>query len=148
MMDSPSQTNKEIIGEIYRNATLGLTSISDVLPSVKDEKMKEEFSRQNDGYERLSSEAARLAKDYSADVSEPSPVKKAMMWSATKMNVMSDDSPSHIAEMMVQGTVMGSASLKRLLSESESFLSSDVKDLLHRAIALEEEYEKRWKEFL
>ena len=73
----------------------------------------------------------------------------AMMWGSIKMNTMTDNSRSHIAEMMVQGTVMGVTSLRA--SGSEIYPSEDkdeIIDLLTEMIKAEEEFEKKWKEFL
>jgi hypothetical protein len=142
------KSDGEVIAEIYRNAALGLTSISDILPEIEDGGIREEIVREHEGYEEICSEAASLALKYNIDVKEPSPVKKAMMWSAIKMNAGGDNSESNIAQMMIRGTVTGITSLKTTLSESEEKLCDDVKKLLQKFITLEESYEKRLKKFL
>ena len=48
---------------------------------------------------------------------EPSVVKKAMMKGSVKMNTLTDNSRSHIADMMIRGTVMGLTSLKTSYGE-------------------------------
>lgn len=148
MSELQVKTNSEAIAEIYRNAQLALQSITDILPEVEDEEIKEEILRQHEGYEKLSGESALLSKKYDLEVKEPSPVKKAMMWSSIKMNTMKDNSRSHIAQMMIQGTVMGVTALRKTLSDGENSLDKDVKALIHQAIAMEEGYEERLKKFL
>ena len=76
--------DSEILAEIYRNAQLALTSISDILPEIDDESIKEEILREHEEYEKICSQAASLAHKYNLELKEPSPVKKAMMWSAIK----------------------------------------------------------------
>ncbi len=75
-------------------------------------------------------------------------MKKAMMWGSIKMNTLTDNSRAHIAEMMIQGTVMGITSLKTSLSELPKDDDEEITALLKDLIALEEEFEKKLKTFL
>ena len=75
-------------------------------------------------------------------------MKKAMMWGSIKMNTLKDNSRAHIAEMMIQGTVMGITSLKTSLSELPKDDDEEITALLKDLIALEEEFEKKLKTFL
>ena len=97
--------SEEVLAEINRNCRYAIQSISDILPETDDEELKAELLRQHEEYERFCGRAASLAKDRSIELKNPSPIKKAMMWGSIKMSAMKDDSRSHIAEMMVQGTV-------------------------------------------
>ena len=142
------KTDGEAIAEIYRNAQLALTSISDILPETEDEQLKREIIAEHDEYERICSRAARLARDMGAEVKEPSPIKKAMMWSAIKMNAGADNSRANIAQMMIRGTVTGLTSLKTTMNESGNALHGDVKNLLQELITIEENCEQRLKKYL
>ena len=143
-----TKKSEEILAEIYRNCQLALESISDILPEVEDEKLKAELLRQHEEYEHISGAAACLARDKALEIKEPSPMKKAMMWGSIKMNTMMDDSKSHIAEMMIRGTVMGITSLKTSYSERAKDDDEQITALLRELIALEEGFEKKLKSFL
>ena len=145
---SDIKKDSEILAEIYRNAQLALTSIADILPQVENDAIKNEIMREHEEYERICSEAATLAKEYGLELKEPGPVKKAMMWSAIKMNSAADNSKEHIAEMMIKGTVTGITCLKTSLSESEKVMSPEIKKLLNDLISLEESFETRLKAYL
>ena len=140
--------DSEILAEIYRNAQLALTSISDIMPEIEDEGIRAEIAREHEEYERICGEAASLAKKYNLELKEPGPVKKAMMWSAIKMNTAADNSKEHIAEMMIKGTVTGITCLKTSLSEAEKVMDPEVKKLLTDLISLEESFETRLKAYL
>ena len=140
--------SEEILSEIYRNCHLALESISDILPAVEDEELKAEILREHEEYERISGKAACLARDKGLEVKEPGPVKKAMMWGSIKMSTMMDNSRPHIAEMMIQGTVMGITSLKTSLGDLPVDGDEEITALLKELIELEEVFEKRLKEFL
>ncbi len=140
--------DSEILAEIYRNAQLALTSISDLMPEVDDERIKEEIMREHEEYEKICSEAASLAHKFGLELKEPSPVKKAMMWSAIKMNTASDNSAQNVAQMLIKGTVQGITSLKTSLTDGGKFMDAEIKKLLNQLIALEEGFEKKLKTYL
>ena len=56
---------EEGLAEIYRNAQLAITSISDVMPSLEegDETLREELIAQHEAYEQFSARAQMLARD-------------------------------------------------------------------------------------
>ena len=140
--------DSEVLAEIYRNAQLALTSISDILPEIDDVNIKEEILREHEEYERICSEAASLAHKFDVELKEPNPVKKAMMWSATKMGTANDNSAQNIAQMMIRGTVTGLTSLKTSLTDGERVMDEEVKKLLCDLIDMEEKFEAKLKTYL
>ena len=144
-----NKKSEEALAEIYRNTQLALQSISDILPEAEDERVREELMRQHEEYEKIGGKAALLAKDKGIELKEQNPLKKAMMWGSIKMNTMTNNSPAHLAEMLIQGTVMGITSLKTTLGEmTDESSDEDVKALLAELVSLEEGFESKWKSFL
>ena len=139
---------EEALAEIYRNAQLALESISDILPETDDMEVREELHAQHEEYERFSAKAALLASNLGIELKEPNPMKKVMMWGSIKMNTLTDKSRAHIADMMVQGTVMGVTSLRTTASELPVDGNDEILALLDEMIKAEEQFEKKWKEFL
>ena len=142
------KSDSEILAEIYRNAQLAQVSITDLLPDVEDEEIKEELLREHEEYEKICSQAASLATRYDLNLKEPSPIKKAMMWSAIKMNAATDNSRQNIAQMMIKGTINGITSLKTSLTDGEQIMNTDIKNLLKDLISLEEGFERKLKRYL
>ena len=140
---------EEGLAEIYRNAQLAITSISDVMPSLEegDETLREELIAQHEAYEQFSARAQMLARDLEIELKEPNPMKKVMMWGSIKMSTMTDNSRSHIAEMMAQGTVMGITALLRTQRELKDG-DERIFALFEEMIQKEEEFEKRCKELV
>ena len=144
-----NKKSEEVLAEVHRNCQLALQSISDILPEVDDTAVKEELLRQHEEYERIGSKAAILAKDKNVELKNPGPIKKAMMWTSIKVNTMKDDSRAHIAEMMVQGTVMGITALKTSIGQmSEQYADREIKDLAEELLHTEEGFEKNWKSLI
>lgn len=142
-----NKKDSEVLAEIYRNAQLAITSIVDILPQIVDSGIREEVLREHEEYEKICSRAAELALKKGVDIKEPSAMKKAMMWSAIKMNSSVDNSEQHIAAMMIRGTVTGITTLKTTQTDAKD-LDTDVAELLRELIALEESNEKKLKKFL
>ena len=142
------KNDSEIWAEIYRNAQIALTSISDIMPEVEDGGIREEIMREHEEYEKVCSEAAHLALKYDVELKEPNPVKKAMMWSAIKMGAANDNSSQNIAQMLIRGTVNGITSLKTTMTDGGKNIDPEVKKLLSSLISLEEGFEKKLKKFL
>lgn len=142
------KNDSEILAEIYRNAQIALTSISDIMPEVEDGGIREEIMREHEEYEKVCSEAAHLALKYNVELKEPNPVKKAMMWSAIKMGAANDNSSQNLAQMLIRGTVNGITSLKTTMTDGGKNIDPEVKKLLSSLISLEEGFEKKLKKFL
>ncbi|MDE6504378.1 MAG: hypothetical protein K2L42_00740 [Clostridia bacterium] len=140
--------DSEVLAEIYRNAQLALTSISDILPEIDDENIKQEIMREHEEYERICCEAASLAHKLNVELKDPSPVKKAMMWSAIKMGTANDNSAQNVAQMMIRGTVTGLTSLKTSLTDGGKYMDEEVKKLLTDLIDIEESFEQKLKTYL
>lgn len=141
--------SEEVLAEVHRNCQLALQSISDILPETEDAELKEELLRQHEDYEKIGGRAAILAKDKNIELKNPGPIKKAMMWGSIKMSTMTDNSRAHIAEMMVQGTVMGITALKSTLGEvCDDCADTDIISLAKELLAAEESFEKKWKQLI
>ena len=143
-----TKQTEEALAEIYRNTQLALVSISDILPETEDAEVRAELLSQHEEYEKFSAKATMLARDLGIELKEPNPFKKAMMWGSIKMNTLTDNTRAHIADMMVQGTVMGVTSLRTTASELAIDGNDQIISLLNELIQAEEQFEKKWKEFL
>lgn len=142
------KVNEEALIKIYKNAHIALQSLSNITSEVEDLDLKQELLDEYEGYEKMIGEISRYMKENDIEPKDINPLKKAMLWSSIKMNTLTDRSKSHVADMMVQGTVMGIVELTQLKSESGSVLNEDVLDFADRLLKLEEGYEEKLKTFL
>lgn len=140
--------NQEVINCVYKNAHVALQSISDLLPEVDNKKLREELVCEYDGYEKLIGEISEYMADKDYKPKDLGPMKKAMLYTAIKMNALKDDSKSHFLEMMVKGTVMGICELRELIEENRDKVDNEVIDFAKRLLALEESYEERLKKLI
>ena len=97
---------------------------------------------------KFAAEPLQSPKNKGIELKEPGMMKKAMMWGSIKLNTLADGSRAHIAEMMIQGTVMGITSLRTSQSQLPLDPDPEIVSLLEDLIGLEERFEERLKTFL
>ena len=142
-----NEYEQKALNDIYKNAHIALQSISDLLPSVEDDDIKDELREQYDGYEKIIGKISTFMYENGVEPQDINLLKKAMMWSSIKMKTMFNNSKNQVAEMMIKGTVMGITELTAMKNE-QSNLNDGIISLLDELLALEEEYEQRLKKFL
>ena len=145
-MDEKS-SNEQILNVLYKNAHIGLQSISDILPETNDKDMKKELSDEYDGYEQFIARLRAYMKEVDVEPKNIGPFKKAMIFTGVKVDTLRDDSRSHVAEMMIKGTVMGITEIGSLLSANTD-IPIEIKKFAEELKTLEEKYEKRLKSLL
>jgi hypothetical protein len=139
--------NLKVINDVYKNAHIALQSISDLLPDVLDTELKAELKEEYEGYEKIIGEISTLMAENDIEPKDINPFKKAMLWTSIKMKTMFNNSRNQIAEMMINGTVMGINELTAMKNESEN-INENILSLLNKLLSLEEDYEQRLKTFL
>ena len=140
--------DEEVLTSVYKNAHIALQSIADVIKETDDEKMKEELTDEYDGYERFIGKLSSYMKEIGCEPKDIGVFQKAFMYTSIKMNTLTDDSTSHIAELMIKGTVMGITELTEILNKHENELSKTTASLTKELLLLEESYEQRLKKLL
>ena len=146
--ENKNKIEVDAIDNVYKNAHIALQSISDVLKITDDENFKRELNDEYDGYEHAIGKISAYMKEKGVEPRDINPIKKAMMWTSINMNAMTDKSTSHLADMMLKGTIMGISELMQLLSRDEGSLSEETREMTKMLIDLEEGYEKNLKNFL
>ncbi len=142
-----SNVNGKAINDVYKNAHLALQSISDLLPAVSDEEIKNELKEEYEGYEKIIGEISSYMAEKGVDPKDVNVFKKAMMWGSIKMKTIAGASRNQVADMMINGTVMGINELTAMKNEKENY-DEDVAKFIEKLLSLEEDYQERLKKFL
>ena len=140
-------TNLILINEVYRNAKTAILSIDAVMPSVDCIDFFNELKNEREGYNAVLDEINDFMKDNGYTPNDVSPIKKTGMNIGIKMNTAFDNSTTHLAELMIKGTVMGIAELTRLINGGKTE-NEKIINLATKLVDLEENYETRLKKFL
>ena len=148
MMEKTMTAQCEIAAKMYKNMKMGSDSITKLLDKVQDGQLKSRMMKQMNGYEGFAAKAKMMLSDNGEEAKEESPMTKFWATVGMKMNTLMDSSKSHIAEMMIRGTVMGITALRTTQTDLPINPDPEVEKLLSELIDLEENYEQRLKEFL
>lgn len=139
--------NLTILNEIGKATRMGLSSISFVSEKIEDEKMKEDLSTQYANYGKVLDKVNTQFEKY-GEIPDEEPMKDKMMtWTGVQMNTLTDKSNSHIAELMIQGNLMGIIESQKLLNHSPE-MEQEVKDILNDFINLQNNNIDKMKEYL
>ena len=107
--------NVEIAKSVYKNSQMGVESISTLVKTVKDEKMLDELYSELGEYKRINERAKDTLTGLGEQPESISPAAKVSSDISVKMNTLIDKTPSHIAEMMLQGSMMGVIKCTKLI---------------------------------
>ena len=139
----------ELLQTVYKNVKMAGDSILNLMPKVKDEKMKSEMTAQLSAFEAFASRAVKLMADEGAKPEETGVIGKLAAKWGSMMDTMRDSSTAHLAEMMVEGATMGVTDLLRELREAENGCASEASLRLARDVcAFEEKIAEDMKSYL
>lgn len=137
----------KFLTSLYQNTCTALQSIEDIMPKIEDEGLKRELSNQYSTYDVISKECEMLGKSEDIDLKDNNWFEKLKLWGAINMGTVGDKSTRHMAEMLLQGTVMG---LIQCLKDAKDYkaVSQDLDDICEKLCNFQEECYQRLKNFI
>lgn len=136
-----------ILDELNKGACMGMDAISFVIDKVEDIDLKNELKIQYNKYKKISKKIKKLYPEYSnKKPHETSTMNKVMTYYGVEMKLMKDDSTSHIAELLMQGTNMGIIEGRRLLNHKDS--TKEISKLIKEYVDMQEDAIEVLKNFL
>ena len=124
----------ELAGLIYKNMKMGADSVINLLPKVDDEAMRSRMTEQLDGYEKFAKQAREVLDSEGVEAQEEGMMVKMGAKMGMSMKTMVDSTSSHIAELMMEGSVMGICEMTRALRSFENTSCSEEMLRLCRSI--------------
>ncbi len=120
-----------ILNEVSRIAQMGMSSISFLTNKIYDQDMKKMLVAMYSQYSNILSQVNQHFEKY-GEVPDCAPAHAKMMsYCGIKMNLMKDRTTSHIAEMMIQGTLMGVIEVQKILNANLD-IEKDTTELLKK----------------
>lgn len=111
--------NTELLNFIYQNAQMGVETINQLLEIVKDPDFNRYLKEKREGYDQMLEDARTKLKEHGYDEEGITTFEKIKTYFMINMQTLSDDSTSHIAEMMMIGSTMGIINTIRSLHKYE-----------------------------
>jgi len=131
------QDTIKLLRECDAGIKMGVASIEDVLPSVKNAAFRRQLKHCQTAHEELKQEIQTQLDRFQDQGKNPNPIAKGMSWMKTNLKLGLEESDPVIADLMTDGCNMGVKSLNRYLNQYEA--ADEVsKDITKRLINLEE----------
>lgn len=139
--------NNTLLACVHRSAQTGMYTIPRINAETENERFIAETNRQYRDYVKIYRLSKSLIPDRKPFNWDMSPIAALRTASMIKLGAFTDDSVSHLAEMLLMGTVAGATDLRRHLSACKG-VDKQSKTLAIGLIKLEEQNIDRLKRFL
>ena len=137
----------KLLKEVNSGCKSATNSCEQVLPYVKDEKLKNLISKVNAQHVEIGDKCHELLNEYDENEKDPSKIASVMSWFGTEVKLMMGADSSKIAGIMMDGCNMGIQSLGKYINQYPC-ADSKVISLAKKLITIEEDFMTSLKEFL
>jgi hypothetical protein len=137
----------KLLKECNAGVKMGVTSISRVMPYVKNSEMKESLNKCKDEHAELGNRTHELLLSYKAETKEPHPVARAMSDMKIKGKLMMSEKDKTVASLMTDGCNMGVKSLSKYLNEYKR-ATNEAKSIANRLIGIEQKLNDQVRPYL
>ena len=127
----------KLLRECDAGTKMAVTTIDEVLDSVRSTDMKQLLQESKDHHEKLGNEIHSLLISHGTDEKDPNPMAKGMSWMKTNMKMTMDNSDSTVADLITDGCNMGMKSLNKYLNQYK-MADHKSKDISTKLISIEE----------
>ena len=137
--DTLMNADVEFLNYVYQNSQMGIDTLEQLLEITEDEKLQTCLEKQIEGYRKFHNEARDILNRNGYDEKGLGTFEKIRTYLMVNLQTMADDSTSHIAKMLIQGSSMGITEAVKKLHQYENDVEKDIKKLMERLQEFEEE---------
>ena len=141
--------NLNVLDEVNKGATMGMDAINMINEKTHDAKLKETLQVEFNKYNKISERVNNLYSQFTTEKKphETNKMNKMMTWYGIQMKTITDDTPSKLSELLMQGTNMGIIEGRRLLNHNHR-IDDNVKNILNDFVSMQEDSVETLKKFL
>ena len=141
--------NLNVLDEVNKGATMGMDAINMINEKTHDAKLKETLQVEFNKYNKISERVNNLYSQFTTEKKphETNKMNKMMTWYGIQMKTITDDTPSKLSELLMQGTNMGIIEGRRLLNHNQR-IDDNVKNILNDFVSMQEDSVETLKKFL
>lgn len=139
----------EMLCYIYKNVKMGSDAIITLMPKIEDSDFRTALTEQLNGYESFAKSAEKQLTPLGIEPKEEPAMKKVATKMGITMNTLADTSVGHMAEMLMQGSMMGIIDMTKHVREFEGDgCHEQALKLGRELITFEQDNIEKMKEFL
>lgn len=126
-----------LLRECDAGVKMGISSIDDVVPFVKNKELKEKLKSCKEEHVRLEREIDGALERFGDEGKEPAAMAKGMSWIKTNVMLAINESDETISDLMTDGCNMGVKSLGKYLNKYRA-ADEPSKDIAKKLMSIEE----------
>ena len=139
--------NIEFLNYIYQNAEMGKNTISQVIKIEEDVPFKQQLESQFREYNEIFDITSKKIHEANKTSKGIADFAKFTTYLMISFKTMTKKTPSHIAEMLIQGSTMGIVDVTKKLKEYKE-ADKDISALANRLLVFEQQNVEEMKKFL
>lgn len=141
--------NLELLNYIYQNAQMGIESLKELIEISEDTNFKKVMEKQLQYYKDAFEEAGYLIGEVHEIPKGIGVMQNISTSTMIKAKTLTNKTPSHIAEMLIQGTTMGIIELRKHLNHyTENEVDKRSLELARKLMDNEEQHIEELKKYL
>ena len=113
-------TNEEMLQFLYKSASMSVDTTARMISKTDDSRLRRELTSLMNGYKAFAEDAKRGLRAHGLAPEDNKNMTKLMTNVGIAVNTMLDSTPSHIAEIMINGTNMGLIKMNKHLNRNRS----------------------------
>lgn len=140
-------TNEEMLQFLYKSASMSADTTARVMAKTCNKRLKNELASQMSTYKEFADKATSCLRSHGLMPEDNKAMTKLMTNMGIEMNTMLDNTASHIAELMINGTNMGIVKMNKHLNRNTS-CDSETREMCRDLIDFERNSIKRLEGYL
>ncbi|MNM89366.1 hypothetical protein D3C81_1015960 [compost metagenome] len=112
--------NIELLNYIYQNSEMGKDTLTQLIKMTTDENFKNNLQSQLNEYNSIFNEADEKLKSNNKESKSIGTLTKVSTYISINFNTVINKTPSHMAEMLIQGSTMGIIDITKKIKEYKS----------------------------
>ncbi len=139
--------NTELLNYIYQNSQMGIETIEQLLGVVEDTDFKNHLQAQLGEYKDINQTALQKIKALGHEEKGIGKMTKISAYMSIGIQTLKDKSPSHISEMMIEGSTMGVIDATKNIKKYQD-ANADILQLADKLLKTEQNNIEQLKNFL
>ncbi len=139
--------SRELLFDVFQNAEFARDIIGRLIKRCDYSDFRKELACQYAEYNSIAEEAKGILREEGIEAKPISRARQAPIFAATEVNLRIDKTPSHMAEMLMQGSLMGMIDISKSLRENRD--ANEVsRNLANRLVETEANNIRSMREYL
>ncbi|ERK30455.1 MULTISPECIES: hypothetical protein [Clostridium] len=139
--------NIELLNYIYQNSEMGKDTLTQLIKMTTDENFKNNLQSQLNEYNSIFNEADEKLKSNNKESKSIGTLTKVSTYISINFNTLINKTPSHMAEMLIQGSTMGIIDITKKIKEYKS-QDQTILGLANKLLQFEQKNIDELKNFL